>query len=67
MTDQDLGIAFAINVVLALFPATIAKRKGYPFIGWWILGILFSWIIILLVAIFVRRRLPRQTLSADIR
>jgi membrane protein implicated in regulation of membrane protease activity len=60
MSDQDIASGFIINLVLALIPAIVAKRKGYPFFGWWLLGVLFSAVIILLIAIFMRRRLPRS-------
>ncbi len=60
MTDQDIAVSLAINAGLSLIPAIVAKRKGYPFVGWWLLGCFFTWIVMLVVAIFVRRRLPPE-------
>jgi hypothetical protein len=64
MTGQDALVGFLINVVFGLIPATIAKRKGYPFMGWWVLCTLFSFVVILIIALFVKRRLPPGAMAA---
>jgi hypothetical protein len=58
MTGQDALTGFLINVVFGLIPAAVAKRKGYPFIGWWVLSMLFSFVVILIISLFAKRRLP---------
>jgi hypothetical protein len=60
MSDQDIATGFIINLMLALIPALVAKRKGYPFLGWWLLGVFFSAAIVFLIAIFMRQRLSRS-------
>jgi hypothetical protein len=58
MTDADIVQALPFAALFSFIPATIAKRKGYPFWGWWFLGLLFSFVIMTPIAIFARRRLP---------
>lgn len=42
-------------VVVALWPATIARSKGHSFLGWFILSLFFWWIT-LFVALFMKDR-----------
>ena len=39
-----LFVILAVKVGIALIPANIAKKKGYSFAGFFILGIFFFWI-----------------------
>ena len=58
MTDDEIVKALLVTALLSFIPATIAKRKGYPFWGWWFLSLLFTFVIVTPIAIFVRRRAP---------
>ena len=57
MTDDDALLMIAGAIVLGLIPAVIAKRKGYPFFGWWVGGALL-FIFALPAAILAKRRFP---------
>ena len=56
MTDEGI-ILVLTAMMLGLIPALIAKRKGYPFVDWWIRGALI-FIVALPWALFMKRRLP---------
>jgi len=43
-------------IAVALWPAFIARNKGYSFILFWILGWFISWILTLLLALVVPRK-----------
>ncbi len=46
-------IGLVLAVLLALIPATIAKRKGWSFFGWWCYGFLI-WIVALPHALLLK-------------
>jgi phosphotransferase system glucose/maltose/N-acetylglucosamine-specific IIC component len=48
-------------VILALWPAIVAKRKGYSFILFFILSIFISWLLGLIIALVIRDK--NQTAS----
>jgi hypothetical protein len=58
MTDNEIVKALLVTALLSFIPATIARRKGYPFRGWWFLSLLFTFVIVTPIAVFVRRRRP---------
>ena len=37
---KTLGLYLLVSVLLGLIPATIAQRKGWPFLTWWVYGAL---------------------------
>ena len=41
ITVSALGVLGVAGVLLGLIPATIARRKGRSFIGYWLFGIVF--------------------------
>ncbi len=49
-------------IVLALWPAILAKRKGYSFILFFLLAIVISWLLALVVSLFLH---DRNETSAD--
>lgn len=50
MVTPIFFVIIAIAVALALIPATIARKKGYGFVGFFVLGIFF-FLIALIVAL----------------
>jgi hypothetical protein len=46
---------FMFWILLAFWPATIARSKGHSFIGWFIMSLFFWWIT-LFVALFMKDR-----------
>ncbi len=42
-------------ILIAFLPATIAKNKGYSFLGWFILSLFFWWIT-LFITLFIPDR-----------
>jgi len=47
-------------ILVALWPASVAKQKGHNFLGWFILSIFFWWIT-LFVAIFLLKDKSKKT------
>jgi hypothetical protein len=45
-------LVFALDAILSLIPAEIARRKGYSFAGWWLFGMVI-WIVALPAAVLV--------------
>ncbi len=43
-------------VILAFWPASIAKRKGYSFALFFIVAIFFSWLIALIIAAMLHNK-----------
>lgn len=54
MTLTGWLLAVGIAGVFALAPAEIARRKGYDFTTWWLLGLL-AWVIVLPIAVLMPR------------
>lgn len=53
-------------IVLALWPAYAAKRKGYSFILFFLLAILISWLLALIIALVMpNKRLTAADRRAD--
>jgi hypothetical protein len=48
-------IGLVLAAVLGMIPATIAKRKGWSFVGWWCYGFLI-WIVALPHALLLKRK-----------
>ena len=55
---EDIWVVLLL-LVLALIPATIAKKKGENFIGWYIYGVLL-WIVALIHSIVMKDKSGRQ-------
>ncbi len=51
--------------VLAFWPATIAKRKGYSFVLFLILAIFISWLIALIIALIMKDKNETAQERAD--
>jgi hypothetical protein len=54
------GTLIVVAILIGLFPASIARRKGYSFVAFWIFGALL-FIVALPVALFMgdqRRKCP---------
>ncbi len=59
-----LGIV--LWVILALWPAYMAKKKGYSFLLFLLLGIVTSWLVSLIVALVVKNKnLTPQQIADD--
>ena len=48
-------IIVIVWILIAFLPATIAKNKGYSFLGWFILSLFFWWIT-LFITLFIPDR-----------
>jgi hypothetical protein len=53
MDTKTSEIGYVLAAFLGLIPATIAKRKGWSFFGWWCYGFLL-WIVALPHALFLK-------------
>lgn len=51
-----LILGIAVWVVVALWPAMIAKRKGYSFTLFLLIAILFSFLISLIIALLLKNK-----------
>lgn len=62
-----IGVLGAVLwVFLAFWPATLAKRKGYSFILFFILSIIISWLITLIIVLFLKdKTLTAQDIADD--
>jgi hypothetical protein len=58
---EDIAI---LNALIALIPATIAKKKGYDFLPWYVGGQAL-WIIVIILAIL--RDPYKEEVAADLR
>ncbi|MCX6804546.1 MAG: hypothetical protein NT111_00820 [Patescibacteria group bacterium] len=41
-------------IIIALWPASIAKQKGHSFLGWFIMSLFFWWITLFIAIFFLK-------------
>jgi ABC-type Mn2+/Zn2+ transport system permease subunit len=58
-------IGLVLWIVLAIWPAMIAKRKGYSFALFFILAIFISWLITLIIALVIKDKNETAESIAD--
>lgn len=51
-----LILGIAVWIVVALWPAMVAKRKGYSFVLFLLLAIIFSFLISLIIALLLKNK-----------
>jgi hypothetical protein len=54
MDTRTSIVSLVLAAFLGLVPATIAKRKGWSFVGWWCYGFLI-WIVAIPHALLLKR------------
>jgi hypothetical protein len=47
-------------LLVALWPATLAKKKGYSFIVFLLLSWIFSWLLILIITLFLPTKVKQS-------
>lgn len=61
-----LGVlGLIIWIILAFWPAVIARRKGHSFALFFICSVLFSWLLMLIIALAVKDRNETAQSRAD--
>ena len=66
MTSFYIIIGIVLWVALAFWPASVAKRKGYSFILFLLLSLFVSWLITLIVVLFLKdKNQTPESIAAD--
>lgn len=66
MHTSYVMVGILLWIILALWPAFMAKRKGYSFILFFILAIFISWLLALIVALVLHdKNETPETRAAD--
>lgn len=60
-----LVLGIALWVILAFWPAVIARRKGYSFALFLILALIVSWLIALIIALILKDKNETAQMRAD--
>ncbi len=54
MSGFFIILGIALWVILAFWPAVIAKRKGYSFALFLVIALIFSWLIALIISLLLK-------------
>ncbi len=54
MSGFFIVLGIALWVILAFWPAVIAKRKGYSFALFLVIALIFSWLIALIISLLLK-------------
>ena len=65
MNSFFIVLGIALWVILAFWPAVMARGKGYSFALFLITGLLLSWIISLIVVLFLKDKTETAEQKAD--
>jgi MFS superfamily sulfate permease-like transporter len=65
MTGFFVVLGIALWVILAFWPAVMAKKKGYSFILFLLMAWLISWLFTLIIVLFLRDKNETEQSRAD--
>lgn len=65
MNSFFIVLGIALWIILAFWPAVIARKKGYSFVLFLLTAIFFSWIISLIIVLFLKDKNETAEQRAD--
>ncbi|HSW84984.1 MAG TPA: hypothetical protein VLF79_00005 [Candidatus Saccharimonadales bacterium] len=65
MVSFFIVLGVALWIILAFWPSVIARRKGYSFILFLIIAILISWLLALIIVLFLKDKNETAKSRAD--